>query len=319
MPSMIRSAGTAAPVAARMVVNQSVTCMMSSLISPPTSARRELEDWKRRTGKQPVVDFAQSLTSKYLYEITSERIEEAAAKTTHALAWNGGVGLRRDVAESVESIVGWHPNFPIVHTLYYAIEQFRRPPLWLELVEFWRSDRQAKPMLGVEARDAVDQAVGAGASAEAAEEAMWWRLGNAYYSCLREIYILALLREQGIPAQYHVVADALFRADLWVDDTIVSIYVTNAKFRDGAGGRKRSARSILGDFPGFRFVDIPRIRAGRARSTGQSCPGPRRRSRRPAGCARCDPGRRAAIVRSGPGARRSARPRPRPRCARWPA
>jgi hypothetical protein len=186
-------------------------------------------------------------------------VEDACARTTHALAWDNGVGLRRAVAESVGKVVDWYPNFPIVHTLYYAIECFERPPLWHELREFWRSDDQAQLMLGLPARQCVGQAIRAGALQHDAEEAMWWRLGNAYYSCLREMYVLAVLREAGVPAQYHVIADALFRADFWAGDTIISLYVANAKFRDGAGGRKRSARSLLGDFAGFRFADMPRL------------------------------------------------------------
>jgi hypothetical protein len=223
------------------------------------SAQRELAAWRQIPGKAPVVEFARELTSRHLYDVTPAMVEDACARTTHALAWDNGVGLRRVVAESVGKVVDWYPNFPIVHTLYYAIECFERPPLWHELREFWRSDDQAQLMLGLPARQCVGQAIGAGALQRDAEEAMWWRLGNAYYSCLREMYVLAVLREAGVPAQYHVIADALFRADLWAGDTIISLYVANAKFRDGAGGRKRSARSLLGDFAGFRFADMPRL------------------------------------------------------------
>lgn len=223
------------------------------------AARRELEAWRSRPGKAPVVAFARELTSRRLYDVSPAMVEDACARTTHALARDDGTGLRRGVAESVEPIVDWHPNFPIVHTLYFAIERFGRPPLWHELREFWRTDEQARAMLGAPARQHVQEAIRAGAPAADAEEAMWWRLGNAYYSCLREVYVLAVLREAGVPAQYHVIADALFRADFWAGDTIISLYVANAKFRAGATGRKRSARSLLGDVPSFRFADMPRL------------------------------------------------------------
>jgi hypothetical protein len=222
-------------------------------------ARRELDAWRRLPGKAPVVAFARGLTSRHLYDITPAMVEDACARTTHALAWDDGAGLRRSVAEGVGMVVDWYPDFPIVHTLYYAVERFGRPPLWHELRDFWRTDDQARLMLGLPAAQRVGQAVRAGARQRDVEEAMWWRLGNAYYSCLRELYVLAVLREAGVPAQYHVIADALFRADFWAGDTIISLYVANAKFRDGAGGRKRSARSLLGDFAGFRFAELPRL------------------------------------------------------------
>jgi hypothetical protein len=222
-------------------------------------AARELARWLRLPGKAPVADFARALTSRHLYAITPAMVEEACARTTHALAWENENGLRRDVAESVGAVVDWYPNFPIVHTLYFAIEEFRRPPLWDELRDFWRTDEQAKEMLGLPARRCVNAAIAVGAPGRDAEEAMWWRLGNAYYSCLRELYVLAVLRQAGVPAEYHVIADALFRADFWAGDTIISLYVSNAKFRDGERGRKRSARALLGDFEEFRFADMPRL------------------------------------------------------------
>lgn len=223
------------------------------------AARAALDEWARRPGKAPVVAFARQLTSRRLYDVTPAMVEETCERTRHALDGPDGRRLRRGVAESVEAVVDWHPNFPIVHTLHHAIERFGRTPLWDELRDFWRTDEQARSMVGTPARRCVDAAIAQGASRAAAEEAMWWRLGNAYYSCLREVYVLAVLRAAGVPAQYHVIADALFRTDFWAGDTIISLYVANAKFRDGDGGRKRSARSLLGGYPGFRFADMPRL------------------------------------------------------------
>lgn len=105
-------------------------------------AARELARWLGLPGKAPVADFARALTSRHAYEITPGMVEEACARASHALAWENGSGLRRAVAESVGRVVDWYPDFPIVHTLYFAIEHFRRPPLWHELRE------EATVMLG---------------------------------------------------------------------------------------------------------------------------------------------------------------------------
>lgn len=115
-------------------------------------------------------------------------------------------------------------------------------------------------MIGRPARQAVNAAVAGGHSLEHATEAMWWRLGNSYYSMLRELYVLAVLREGGLAVEYHVIADALFRADFWLGDTVISLFVSNTRYRDGGGGgRKQHPREILGDYPGFRFADMPRL------------------------------------------------------------
>ncbi|HLH64163.1 MAG TPA: hypothetical protein VKV27_00530 [Solirubrobacteraceae bacterium] len=147
-----------------------------------------------------------------------------------------------------------------MHSLYFATETLGRPPLWDELVQMWRADGPIKDMLGLPARRVVNEAAAAGHSQSDAQEAMWWRLGNAYYSSLRELYVLAVLREAGFPVEYHVIADALFRVDFWLGDIVISLFVANAQYRDGEGaGRKPSARDIVGDCPAFSFVDMPRL------------------------------------------------------------
>lgn len=223
-------------------------------------ATKELEAWKALPGKRPVVAFAEQLTIRAAYEISPAQVEEACVRTRHALTWPDGRGLSRRTAASVPEIADWYPNFPLVHTLYYAVETFGGPPLWDDLIAFWREDPQAQLMLGLPARRKLNQAISEGADPRAAQEAMWWRLGNAYYSLLRELYVLAVFRDLGVSAEYHVIADALFRADFWSGDTVISLFVVNEQYRSAAGGgRKRHPREILGDFAGFRFADLPRL------------------------------------------------------------
>jgi hypothetical protein len=198
-----------------------------------------------------------------VYAISPRDVENACAETRHALSWprdRGGAGLRRSVADAVRPVANWHPNFPIVHSLYSATEHLRRPPLWDELITMWREEGPLRHMLGLPARRAVNAAIADGYSPAEAEEAMWWRLGNAYYSLLRELYVLAVLREAGVPAEYHVLADALFRVDFWAGDTVISLFVENERYKNASGGgRKLPARSILGDHPSFRLVEMPRL------------------------------------------------------------
>lgn len=87
---------------------------------------------------------------------------------------------------------------------------------------------------------------------------MRWRVGNAYYSFLREVYTIVELRSRGVDLQVHPLADALFRVDCWTDRTAVSLRVGNPKFRAGATqGRKPPAVRILADLqPPVEFADI---------------------------------------------------------------
>lgn len=104
------------------------------------SARDRLQWWASLPGKQPVAAFAVSLTSKALYTVTPADVERACAQTRHALSSPEGRRLRREVGESVSQVADWYPNFPLVHSLYYAIEHLGRPPLWDELIAMWRTE-----------------------------------------------------------------------------------------------------------------------------------------------------------------------------------
>jgi hypothetical protein len=84
-----------------------------------------------------------------------------------------------------------------------------------------------------------------------------WRIGLAYYSFAREVYTIAVLRVAGLDVRSHPLADALFRVDAWTGRTVLSLYISNARFRDGALGRKPRTTSILaGATPPFRCEEL---------------------------------------------------------------
>lgn len=52
-------------------------------------------------------------------------------------------------------------------------------------------------------------------------------------------------------------ADALFRVDLWIGDTNVSLFIGNARFRSGDSGRKARPEEILASAdPPFRVASL---------------------------------------------------------------
>ena len=91
---------------------------------------------------------------------------------------------------------------------------------------------------------------------------MRWRIGVAYYSFAREVYTIAVLRAGGLDFRAHPLADALFRVDAWTGRTVLSLYIRNPRFRDGARGRKpRTADILAGAQPPFRYEEL-RLAAG---------------------------------------------------------
>lgn len=103
----------------------------------------------------------------------------------------------------------------------------------------------------------IEDAIRTGVPDQLARDAMLWRIGNSYYSFLRELFVIAALRERGVDLRCHPLADALFRVDCWFDRNVISLYIGNATYRDGVAGRKLDPRVLLGDAqPPFRFREI---------------------------------------------------------------
>ncbi|MEV6818911.1 hypothetical protein AB0M72_09150 [Nocardiopsis dassonvillei] len=112
-------------------------------------------------------------------------------------------------------------------------------------------------MLHTPAWGEARRAVGDGCSEQQAKDSMRWRIGLAYYSFVREMYVVSRFRELGLDARFHPLADALFRTDTWIGNTSVSLYIKNQKFQDGQTGRKPPSEKLLGGAePGLRFIEL---------------------------------------------------------------
>jgi hypothetical protein len=194
-----------------------------------------LDDWRNDDRYcQDVVPFVQSFAVSALYQITPHDVEQLGRETVHALG-----RVERHVAESVPAIGDWNPRFALQHTLHFALQHQGALPTYQAFRDFCRTNPQARSMLGQPATRKVTEVVESGAvDPDRAFAAMRWRVGLAYYSFLKEVYVVATLREAGIYAQYHPLADVLFRVDCWAGSTALHLYVENPKYRAGEEGRK---------------------------------------------------------------------------------
>lgn len=73
-----------------------------------------------------------------------------------------------------------------------------------------------------------------------------WRLGNFYLSALREVEVVVRLRaEHGVDVNYHILADAEFKADAWIRDATGKVRVLCLLIPSPYYNRKASAGSRL--------------------------------------------------------------------------
>ncbi|MFI6325539.1 hypothetical protein ACIBG8_49050 [Nonomuraea sp. NPDC050556] len=243
-----------------------ITCTTAQdvlgLFNVTPEANRALTEWEQDPSKAPaVVPFVLAHPTEFLYQLTPADVERVCKTTDHALGQ-----VQRRVAESVVEIVDWHPDFAFTHVLHYVLEDLRELPTWQHFFTFIQEDPQAALMLWGPADAEIQRLVSLGVPLSAAKAAMRWRVGNAYYSFLREIYVVTQLRAADLDVRLHPLADALFRVDFWCGRTVCSLLVKNNKFREDDQGRKRQPQEFLaGATPPFQFH---KIQLGRASQFG---------------------------------------------------
>jgi hypothetical protein len=215
-------------------------------------SRALLEQWRSDSARPQVPRTVLAHTARVLYELEPAGIETVCKTTEHPLG-----NISKNVAISVPPIVDWRPDFAFTHVMHLAMEAIGTLPTFQDFTRFCGEDPVGRAALGDPAREARERARRQGYPPEHATQAVRWRIGLAYYSFVREMYTVTVLRSSGLDVRAHPLADALFRVDAWTGRTVLSLYIRNSRFRDGSSGRKPRTASILaGAEPPFRYEEI---------------------------------------------------------------
>lgn len=215
-------------------------------------AKKRYDQWVMTPGKEPVVRLVMSHETATFEALSVSDVTSVARTTHHAL---GDSSSKR--AQGVAPIRDWNPNYAFVHILHHVTETIKRVPTWQEFRDVAATDPEVRSMLWEPAQEAIRRAVRHGCSVPDARNAMRYRIGNAYYSFLREAFVCAALRENDIPVRYHALADALFRVDLYTEEININLYVGNAMYKKDSAGRKIGSIQLLSDaVPAFASIDL---------------------------------------------------------------
>ena len=229
------------------------------------NATAHLNRWRTDAGKHRVVPKVINHVTKIVDNLQPSDVlklcrEIAADSSKHAL----GEINKKDV-EKVPEIRDWHPDFAFTQLLHLVTEE---AGALLPFDDFIRH-QVFKDALYDQIRDKVSHvAQGDIPKQNLAKSAVRWRIGLAYYSFLKEQFVISLMRDEGVNVKQHPLADALFRVDCWVGDTNIDLYVTNPLYRAGGGnaGRKIRSADLLRDAaPPFNNIILeckPRHRFG---------------------------------------------------------
>jgi hypothetical protein len=215
-------------------------------------ARSLLRQWREDPARPEVSRTVLGHTTRALYELEPFRIEAICQASEHPLG-----DIRKNVAMAVRPVVDWRPDFAFTHVMHLALERIGSLPTFQDFARFCRNDPAGHAALGGPAREIRQRAARQGYPPGQVSQAVRWRIGVAYYSFAREVYTIAVLRAAGLDVRAHPLADALFRVDAWAGRTVLSLYIRNARFRDGPRGRKLRTGDILaGARPPFRCQEL---------------------------------------------------------------
>jgi hypothetical protein len=216
-----------------------------------SAARTLLRRWQADSAPE-VPRVVLRHTARVLYQLQPSWIEKTCQATEHPLG-----DISKEVATSVRPVVDWRPDFAFTHVMHLAMERLGSVPTFGDFSRYCAEDPVGRAALGDPARRAAQDARRQGYPAAPVAQAVRWRIGLAYYSFVREMYTIAVLRDAGLDVRAHPLADALFRVDAWTDRTVLSLYVRNSAFRDGARGRKpRTVAILAGSQPPFRHEEL---------------------------------------------------------------
>ncbi len=215
-------------------------------------AQALLRRWRQDPVRPHVPRAVLGHTTAVVYDLSPSDVEAICRASEHPLG-----DIRKQTAMAVRPVVDWRPDFAFTYVMHLALETLGRLPTFQEFGRFCADDPAGRAALGDPARELRERASQRGYSPAHVTQAIRWRIGLAYYSFIRELYTITGLRAAGLDVRTHPLADALFRVDAWADRTVLSLYIRNPRFRDGARGRKPRTGDILaGARPPFRHEEL---------------------------------------------------------------
>lgn len=222
--------------------------MYEDLVHGSERARSYVEWWRGHFAS--IRNDVEAFASEKLFSVTSADVSAVLKRGTHAL---GEIEKERELSEVEDSHM---PPTAMQDLFHRFIEREGSLPTWEEFRSFLLEPEQKPLIIGPwwsglkESVQKYDR--------EHVRDAMHWRVARMYYSNLREVDFLARMRERhDISLKYHIFADVRLRADFWFGKHIVSVFLSNRRYRGQGDTRKHKAEEKLGDHvPPLTFNDV---------------------------------------------------------------
>lgn len=201
------------------------------------TGRKQYQDWERRRGNlanwEELKAGFKALEHCVLYRLEMSDVEAAIRDTTHAL------GNIAQSASKYDGIHNYSPPVPLIYIFHSILEKMGRVPVWNDIKRYLFGEFRSLCWIPFCKSRELNAEIPAQQQDKRIMDAFLWRMGNAYYSWLREVDLLTYLRRKHkLDLKYHFLVDAEWRADFVAGRILLELYVKNREFKDDDGGRK---------------------------------------------------------------------------------
>ncbi|RDV82970.1 hypothetical protein [Ammonifex thiophilus] len=197
---------------------------VEELVKNNPESEYKLKEWEKRYERlesprekvlqHKFISEVKRFTHEFLFRITASDVKKIGEETRHALG-----DLKSDT-DPIQDVEDFYTPFAVEYFLHGLLEENKRLPTFQE---FWGA------MGGKYKKYYMDELflkLGGKYDKICLKRAIQWRLGKFYYSWLRELYVLALLRENhGLALKYHLFADLVLSIDAWYGKKVLCIRV----------------------------------------------------------------------------------------------
>ncbi|WP_315921218.1 hypothetical protein [Mesorhizobium sp. SP-1A] len=211
------------------------------------TGQKQYQDWEKRRGKlsnwAELMAGFRALEHKVLYRLEIVDIKNAIRQTTHAL------GTIDKSAAKFDDIHNYSPPVPLVYIFHSILEKMGRVPVWNDIKRHLFGDFRSLCWVPFCNSRKLNAELPVNQQDTRIMDAFLWRMGNAYYSWLREVDLLTYLRRtEKLDLKYHFLVDAEWRADFVAGRILLELYVKNREFKDDDGGRKLTCARMNADY-----------------------------------------------------------------------
>lgn len=166
-----------------------------------------LEKWTKAQDEDVYATIS-TFQVEYLYNLIPEVVIDVANQSSDPL---DGLRYTDNVADLARA------PWPLVYFFDLLTETVGVPPTWDEYWESMNNEYRSKW---------IDYVSNPSWSEEQRTKAIQWRLGKAWISWIRELYVLTTLRGRGHDLNRHVFADIEGKVDMWIKDPLKAVCLT---------------------------------------------------------------------------------------------